>query len=1612
MPLTDEQWESIKHSIWGAESSNGRYSEYNPDSGAGGAYQFMPETWREKANLYGFSEWAGVPNASYAPPYVQDSVARGWANHLYDKYNGDIRYVLNAWLSGESASDEDYAKGVISTTRSDGDITASEYVDRGLGSSYISTLDTSLITTNTTDQSITNTDNLRPETIQGANLLGAYMMSNFHVPLMITGGAEVGYHTKSSTGHGHEDGWKLDVADSNIAGGTQAGAEFKAFCNNQGWSCNWEDDHWDIDFSGQDSRDPQRGFSGDIFSKIVGSYGDEETNYMYTGQHDMQTRDYHANDWQEPMNWLDALLEGGAYGVTTTGFADVAQSLWGNLFHSSNHFGAMDKVTQEDIDYVKNALPGDVEAQKFALYNGRDSEEIRWFVNQKLVDKKRLAKIAQYNAGCTMTWANVGIALGGMIDPLMFMPVGTAINGMKIVNRLGSAIHDVSKVSRIATKATRMGIIGTQVGVANAVQETANNLLKEGFGGNVKTAKEYGWDAVQAFAGGFVLGGLGAGIFNKPKSIQDIERVADNTETKAIQSSADLRDIHSETINDALKLHDTNFGKTIKSKYYNKLEENKRIVAMKFDDAKKLVASKTGIDIPANAKAFYVPNEDYTILITDKINPKEIDSILTHEYSVHAGLPKILGDEKYQKLMDEVSRLANKDGHVFNEARRKADDYNPEEILAYAVENDMLPKGFVSKIKGYINSGLRNEGIANRITSEQMQNVLKQQVDAKREATRGIHYNTDGSTAFAGIRYSKDNLLNPQMFANFYMLEQPITKQTQKDLPKVLQKVGKWLENTLFTETAYGLGGNSASNSIRGIIDRLVDDARGRGLGHVDAISAETNKQRVMQLLYKPYVEYANIRQNWCLKNVKSPRAFDKLVITAYNAKYAGNKANIATDYPQEVQDAVESIKKLRELQISLGKRSASDVGSKSEALIEKDWEAVDHELWRNVDNDMRQQFLSSFKSAEDAHDFLVNYYRSFAKKDIIKAKIERDIAKQNKKIQEYNDSIPKESKRKPQELLNTKVTDKDIEAWLDKHVDNAVDFVIKRNFDIDAKENITTGNLGTLNFFKERIPIDTTGVLKMPNGLEFSFDNNLRNYDLDSTIQKNINRFAGELSIKNIFGSNKNLEDFLNRAKGELQIAYENGIINKGRASREFKVLEDTINELRGMRPNIDAVERAGAVAHILRKLAYLKNGANMGFAQMGELGGTIAYGGGSQLFHLFKPLGKLVDDIRWGKITTDTINDVENQMFGETLERQIFSINYNDRVLREALTEKNSIVNKALIMTGDVVSNASKVTSAINMLPKMTDAMLRGMRTQTIMDSIKWANNKNVSMFRNPFSKAKLKASHISGSDANRIKEAIREHAKFKDGQLKEFDIQKWQQKDPISFAKWYGMIQTQAERAIISGSRIGNRNLFKDKNLLTQLMFQFKDYSLRSINAQTMRALSSRDLDDGLATMLSIVTNIGAYAVKAGATYQAMKATGLDDKAEEYWDRMFSDENLIRTAVFRSAILGSPISFVNDIGEAGRLPYFNNGSIRTTVNHNYGEAKNASDIFGNIVEQMPALQQANSIFDVANFAFSDEVNKRDFKKAMQALPIPQWFPVSAIISRIAEDSSYPKK
>ena len=83
------------------ESSGGNYQAVNPKSGAGGAYQFVPSTWRAYAPAAGV-DLNQYPVAQNAPPAAQDAVfqhavaTRGLGDYTCPGCNAPLSSYLQA----------------------------------------------------------------------------------------------------------------------------------------------------------------------------------------------------------------------------------------------------------------------------------------------------------------------------------------------------------------------------------------------------------------------------------------------------------------------------------------------------------------------------------------------------------------------------------------------------------------------------------------------------------------------------------------------------------------------------------------------------------------------------------------------------------------------------------------------------------------------------------------------------------------------------------------------------------------------------------------------------------------------------------------------------------------------------------------------------------------------------------------------------------------------------------------------------------------------------------------------------------------------------------------------------------------------------------------------------------------------------------------------------------------------------------------------------------------------------------------------------------------------------------------------------------------------------
>ena len=1566
----------------------------------------------------------GVEGIDNPEDYAAQLQSEGYYTADYSEYVGGIRkFMAQAQTEGEDRGDTQ--EDDVSSTDLDFSVLASNHP----GDNYTTAL-----------YADENSVGLQPHSIRGLNLIGKHMNDNYGIMTLITGGAERWTHSGGE--HSHHTGDKADIVMQGVTPDSEMGQDFISFCHDNGWSCNYENAgtdnaHWDIDFTGHDNRDPQpegkrKGFTGSFLTEVLEPGYDSQTYGRMTGNHDPDTFGEGFTPLPSPSGTVSTMFTNFWDSVTDSGIAKALEYAWGGIGHSGKWwFEKKDPVTQEDIDYVANALPNDKTAQQFVLLNGRDSEEIRWLVNQQLVEQNRKALVEKWRqenessiAGVLMNVA--GIA-GYIVDPMNLVPMGSAVKGVQMLGRLGGAIRNVSKAREIAKIAGQAAYTLAKGNAPMGASTIVNDYLRQTYGGE---DVNYAFDAAAAMLAGTVLSaaGLGAGkafsrlAYGRKGSLTaHVAEVADKAETKAYMDAAgiDTNVIRSETVKEMKKLHDAEYGKQIGSKIYDTLEKNGSVIATTYEKAAALVSRVSGRELPRDAKAFYVPNENYTVLLTDNIkDPARVDALLAHELGVHAGLEKSIGTENFNKLMADVKKYMNKKNHVFNDIRRQYDTQDPEEVFAHAVEDDKLPAGFRNRIGGIINKALGERGSSITLDKDDVTKLLLAQ---KREADAqhlGVHYNPDGSTAFAGMRFSRDNLLNPKLFEDLYELDPTITKETQAALGTngIAQGVGKFLEQGI-----YGLMANSNSNTARALAGRLFMDARGRGLTGLETISGEEQKEAIIKRLSVPYLDYADERLAWMNANKKIDRrsaqlAFDNMAMRYYNAKYAGNKATALMDVPEEVKKAAEYMHQYREQQIDIGKHSADYFGAKTDNLIEKEWEAVDDELWRQIDDHLRVDFQAHFSSFEDAADQLREYIRAAAKYDTIKEVIKRDIHLKNARIKALNEARKEQGLTEMKPLLDeVEPSDADARTWLENRLNDEVESILLRDTDEIAPNMI--GRVGELNFLKQRIPMDTSLEMKMnagtPNEFSFSFDNNLRSFDMDAIVQKNMQRFGGEIAFKNVFHTEKEYQEAMTKIENELSKASRLGDANKS-VMNDYHEIERSLKELRGCRPREDILTKGTALLRLGLNTSYVKNGANMGFAQLGEIGGAIAYGGLHNLVGFLPSLSKLALKTRQGKVSAEEAMEAERFLCGAALEAETHTINFQDRAIHDAFTKDADNIGGALVRMSDWIHNLGKVTSTLNMLPKMTESMYRHFRTGYIADAVAYAHGfKTFSSVRNPFTKAKLKASNITPEKFDNIMENLRKYTKVdENGNIIGNDWKAWRENDPQSYFQFYGMTQTHAERAIVSGTKQGNKNLVKANSWMARVLLQFKDYNLRAISGQTMRALTARDLDDAIALGMSMATNTAAFMLRAGFKGSLMYAAGNATGANDYLKQQFDEGQLLRVAALRSA-MASPLSFVNDVGEA----WTGAPTIRTTVDRSTRAPKDqdAKDKFGNAVAQLPAIQEllapVTAGIGAAGF-MSGEGTQRDVRRLYNVLPIPRFIPFMTYIDSLIKNSGVPEK
>lgn len=1302
-----------------------------------------------------------------------------------------------------------------------------------------------------------------------------------------------------------------------------------------------------------------------------------------------------------------------------SGLGGIARNVW--AYHSTGgsdrgSLPGMYRITQEDVDYVTKALPGDYVAQKWVLMNASGPDHLGRLVLMKQEDSIRRARIEGFKSGLASTLSHIGTIGGSLLsDPTVLLPLGQQAFIARTLGRLG-VIGEKLALSKIVRY--------SEFAATNAALNVGERKFAEAYGG-------YQQDLTSAaLVGGIAGAGLGVfgDIFKRShnKGTQKTIAAFDNAESHAIAQAAGI-DLPSQVKalikEDLSKLHDSSFVKSIPSETLSKLSESGKVFAVSKGDIQTLLR-RIGAELPENSRAFYKPDEDITVIIKDALKPGDnIDNILAHEVGVHAGLKNTLGDSLYAEIQDAVMKRIEKPKGDWLDAVRAVPSGGWEEVLGHWIERGTQKDPiFRDLIKG-VKTALRSLGINAELSDTEIKDFVKRSVENEIEKAQGYRLLSDGSAVVNGLKFSASNVFNPSLLSHVLDLEAPRVGLAEK-AKGLVSDISRWSEAGWLYATPHGVLSNSKSKTAQQFAADVLHDPRMRTFKGTLAQPIEKQKERIQRRLSEYWGGYMDIRSKHMLDTITtdglpSParmQEFNKQVRECFNATYTDNTSGLLSKtWHPDVIRAAQEVKKLRDDMIDIGKKS----GVKGKTLIDQDWKALDEELWRKLDDDKYLTFISKFPSYEKATEFLTEYAKTAVKRDKVEQKLLAEKTKEYKKaLEEWHEKVNAlpEGEKKPRRPNRPIVKPQEVDEWIDKEARDWAYGITDQNLsNLDVlKHEELPGLTDSLSFMRERFPMDTSKIVKTPWGEPFSYDIHLRSDDLDRIIPKVINRFSGEAALRNRFVSAEELTNVRAKIASDLARAERVKEISPSEVKRDLGAFDETICQLQGFRRAEDVRSQAQALVQTLKGLSYAQNGANMGANQLGEISGSLAYIGGRAVFHLIPAVQNFITALRHGDNAAKIVKEAEAQAFGATIDNRIWSSDFSSRVWKEASTKAD--VLRHMDSVGTATNFLGRATSTVNLLPKLTDNMLRGARRDTIWDTIEWAEGKEFSAWRNPFSEKKLAAVGLNEEGAEALKADLKKYLQCDpQGKPLSLNLSKWQEESKDTFYKWQFLVDNQAMRAIQQHT-IGNKSLLADSSSFTRMMFQFKDFSMKVMNGQLTRIMTHRELDDIKALLFSMGSNMMVYA---GLTYARAQAYFPDDqgKQQAYLEKRLAWEELAKAAFFRSMV-GSALSFGQDIYEAAT----GSQSFRTTVDRtaqfNKGQPeRDLGDAVGDFITQFPAVRTAKSVaYDAPLTAYKalmeEQITKRDLRSLFKAFPLQNFLPLVYFNETLIDESGLPEK
>lgn len=1337
---------------------------------------------------------------------------------------------------------------------------------------------------------------------------------------------------------------------------------------------------------------------------------------------------YFERTWEETKDkFIDNAVDDGAWAVL--------RNLWANINASGvSHFLDTYNPSQEEVEMVKRELPdtdtqgnkiaGALAAQEYVLTHASSAEALQELLHMKQEDMQRRARVSQMEYGLS----TLGSIVGALFDPVTIVAAG--VSG-------GTAL--LAKAGKVAALTKKISLLKKQMRVSSAITGMDNFAIQCGtkvaLGSAVATtnrwaAKNYGgWEpdyASAAFLGGAIGGAIGlAGRLRKAgvrgKKINALEDTIEQTKRTIVAQAEDYVSPMShkgQVVNYLSKVNQRRLADG--SKEAQELMDANKLFIVSREHAEKL-AAHNGISLDKKAVAFTDKASGVSVLLSDKVTPKNIKGLVAHEVGVHQGLQHIMPESSYKQILNTVQqKMQTSKNPAWQMAAKQAN--SPEEALAYWVEHSFNEKEkFWQRLKKNI--------INKDTTDEELKDLIVRSIQNEINSKQVVTPLADGSNVVMDIHYSKDNMLTP-VHETFMDTKGAVSKENKHwylDFLGLHFSPGEWLEAGWLPGTLYGKLSSSRLPRLREAANILLHDAQMRGHERFGMTQSTEDIKRFMQDRWlSMYNDFMDDRIKYTVKTYghvgalrnKYINKVNEDIVKCYNLLNencaALGKTDTLSKYPAEIVSLARRMKAIRKDMMEFGAAEGEKLGGRkgTGAYLSHDGLFNDDEFYRIVDMDKMYDYVGAHyyggaKGWDKFQDMLTDYAKRNANKKVIREQLEHK-AKQDFDIArlQYN-SKPHGPKDVPPVKID--VTDEAVDAWIEENAkDWAFGIKDRHMSDMEFMDGDVSTFRDSMASFNHRFPMDTSAEMDIGNGVTFCFDRDMRDFDIDKIMPQMINRMSGDVALHATFGEG-GTKDFLDTCAQELEKSKH--ILGKGGAERQKDALRRSIQMIRGVGDyNTADMKNMNLLSNMIRKHSYANVGGNMTFAQTGEIGSMVAYSGFHSLLSGIPVFGKTLAR-GWRHMSKGELASIaeaaEKHLKGESIATKAWhmSSSMTNRAFSQTMAH-NDDGSRTLLST--VADNAYKwthreslLTSTVNQMTKLTDAMEQESRISAITDLIDWANGKTFSAFRNPVSAKKLKAAGVS--DTVSMKRDIKKYLDVPQDQVAA-SMDKWMQESPDTFTLWRQLVRNQSLRSI-QQQTIGNTGYLKDANWFTKLFFQFKDFTFRTINGQMMRALQSHEVDDGMALMFSMGTNAMTYYGLTVARGYAMYPNDTA-KRDAFFDRNLTPQRLALAGLTRASFM-SILSVGTDVAEM----FTDFQGFRTTVDNTYKKPRSDMSVSGKLgkaIGQAPAIgvldktaYGAAGAYDLA----THQGDTRDFDNLMRSLPLGSWWAMVGVSSLIKD-------